>query len=98
MTNKTVLSDQEWIQRGGEEQFFLYCDEDEFLQIARFVERIVLQSPEIQQLRKDAERYRWLLGNYAFGDGYERVDYALNSGEAETLLSNSIDEAMEIEP
>lgn len=52
----------------------------------------------VKQLQKDAERYRWLLGNYAFGDGYKRVDYALNSGEAEALLNDAIDEAMELEP
>ena len=28
--------------------------------LARAIEQAVLQSPEIQALRKDAERYRWL--------------------------------------
>lgn len=44
-------------------------------------------------MRKDAERYRWLLANYAFGDGFDRIDQALNDGEADEQLSAAIDAA-----
>lgn len=48
-----------------------------------------------RDLRKDAERYRWLLENYATGDGYDLIDDALNSGEADVYLSAEIDAAMQ---
>ena len=35
---------------------------DNALSFARAIEQAVLQSTEIQALRKDAERYRWLRG------------------------------------
>ncbi len=41
----------------------------------------------------DAARYRWLLDNYAFGDGYNVIDDALNNGEADKYLSPAIDAA-----
>lgn len=40
---------------------------------------------------KDAARYRWLLENYAFGDGYHTIDAALNDGSADLNLSPAID-------
>ena len=49
---------------------------------------------EIERLRADAARYRWLLANYARGDGYTAIDAALNDGEADTQLSPAIDAAM----
>lgn len=42
----------------------------------------------------DAERYRWLLANYARGDGYDNIDAALNDGDADTKLSQAIDAAI----
>ncbi|WP_148716449.1 hypothetical protein [Chitinolyticbacter meiyuanensis] len=44
--------------------------------------------------RKDAARYRWLLANYARGDGYTAIDRALNDGDADTQLSPAIDAAI----
>lgn len=35
-------------------------DADELYPVGRAIEQAVLQSPEVQQMRKDAERYRWL--------------------------------------
>lgn len=43
---------------------------------------------------KDAERYRWLLANYARGDGYHDIDAALNDGEPEKYLGPAIDAAI----
>lgn len=42
---------------------------------------------------EDAARYRWLLSNYARGDGFDRIDEALNDGEADVYLSAAIDAA-----
>ena len=52
------------------------------------------QHAEIERLRADAARYRWLLTDYARGDGYTAIDAALNDGEADTQLSPAIDAAM----
>jgi hypothetical protein len=50
---------------------------------------------ELAALRKDAERYRWLLKNYARGDGYDAIDAALNDGKPEIQLSPAIDAAID---
>lgn len=47
----------------------------------------------IKAITADAERYRWLLANYATGDGYDNIDKALNDGDADTKLSAAIDAA-----
>lgn len=49
----------------------------------------------IGELAKDAARYRWLMANYARGDGWQQIDDALNYGEADTKLSPAIDAAMQ---
>jgi len=49
---------------------------------------------ELEEARKDAARYRWLLNNYARGDGYTAIDAALNDGEPDSQLSQAIDAAM----
>ena len=48
-----------------------------------------------ENAEKDAERYRWLLANYARGDGYDAIDRALNDGEPDTQLSPAIDAAID---
>lgn len=45
-------------------------------------------------VERDAARYRWLLNNYARGDGYTDIDAALNEGEPEKYLSPAIDAAI----
>jgi len=47
-----------------------------------------------ENAEKDAARYRWLLANYARGDGYDAIDQALNDGEPDTQLSPAIDAAI----
>jgi len=42
---------------------------------------------QLEAANKDAARYRWLLDNYATGDGYTHIDNALNYGEPEKLSS-----------
>src|SRR5690625_5290191 len=50
-----------------------------YIKAGRAIEQAVLQSPEIQALRKDAERYRWLRdsGSDDMGvvTGIEEIDY-----------------------
>ena len=58
------------------------------------VARAECAKPEAQHPdTQDAERYRWLLKNYARGDGYTAIDKALNDGEPDTQLSPAIDAA-----
>lgn len=53
----TILTDEQiqWIGSGAR-----LSEYGGALAFARAIERAVLQSPEVQQTRKDAERYRWL--------------------------------------
>jgi hypothetical protein len=60
---------------------------------ALLTERTALLA-EREQDAKDAQRYRWLLANYARGDGYDLIDAALNDGEGDTKLSPAIDAAV----
>lgn len=57
MTTEKVLTDDQIT-----EQFEWYVDDPDhtntFMVFARAIEQAVLQSPEIQALRKDAERFR----------------------------------------
>ncbi len=55
------------------------------------------QSDQHLEMVRDAERYRWLLANYAFGDGFVAIDSALNDGEAAVQLSPAIDAAIAAE-
>lgn len=48
------------------------------------------------EVERDAARYRWLLSNYAFGDGFNSIDDAMNNGEADKYLSVAIDAAHEL--
>lgn len=52
-------------------------------------------APADSAAERDAARYRWLLDNYATGDGYADIDAALNNGEADKYLSPAIDAAMQ---
>lgn len=58
MTTETVLTDEQ-IYRLDEDGAFI----GNIKEIARAIEQAVLQSPEIQALRKDAEISRWLRDN-----------------------------------
>lgn len=49
---------------------------------------------QVERMAEDAARYRWLLANYATGDGYHKIDAALNDGDADKYLNAAIDEAM----
>lgn len=64
-----------------------------------FFEQNMLAAPSLEaqpagEVERDAARYRWLLANYATGDGYHKIDAALNDGEADKYLNAAIDAAM----
>lgn len=63
MTTETILTNQEisdiW-STTIEEWGLTFQQFEQVLQFARAIEQTVLQSAEIQSLRKDAARYRWL--------------------------------------
>lgn len=66
---------------------------------AGFTTRVLYPSPTAPDAAvRDAERYRWLLNNYARGDGYNDIDAALNDGEAEKYLSPAIDAQISASP
>lgn len=57
MATEEVLTDEQiqWIGSGAR-----LSEYGGALAFARAIEQAVLQSPEVQRMRKDAERYRWL--------------------------------------
>jgi len=79
---------------------------DELRSSIRAIEQAVLQSSEIQALRKDAERYRWLrdsgsddmgvvTGIYGIDYGSTSVAYTHEDGLCGEQLDKAIDAAME---
>lgn len=63
MTTETVLTDTELRQLQGEHLNTIGSRDARIascIKAGRAIEQAVLQSPEIQALRKDAERYRYL--------------------------------------
>lgn len=59
MTTETVLSPDE-VKRLKKEVLIVWADDKGITEFARAIEQAVLQSPEVQRLREDAERYRVL--------------------------------------
>lgn len=65
MSTDTVLTDTD-IEQGRHKTFstenpFCPCDSKTFRKAARWAEQAVLQSPEVQALRKDAEAFRLMV-------------------------------------
>ena len=89
MTTITILTDKEIIAIGNQASAIEPGENGYILPVtfARAIERAVLQSPEIQALRKDAERYRWLRD----GNGYYPEENYLRGG---VELDDGIDLAM----
>lgn len=79
----------------------LWHEHEDFEDFAQSIEQAVLQSPEVQALRRDAERYRWLtknayVGEWVTSDGYEyRVDGADREVVDADNVHAAIDAAME---
>lgn len=94
-TSKTILTDEEVITIGQQVRAIESGGNGYILPIAfaRAIEQSVLQSPEIQALRKDAERYRRLrrgsIKDVAVVRGLDAMDYG-SSGVASTY-SEEID-------
>lgn len=110
MTTETILTDEQ-IEHGRHNTFstnnpFCPCDSKTMRKAARWAEKAVLQSSEIQALRKDAERYRWLrdsgsddmgvvTGIYGIDYGSTSVAYTHEDGLCGEQLDKAIDAAME---
>lgn len=64
MSNETVLTPEQidhlWYTRVGVPTAKVPLTLNDKLEFARAIEQAVLQSPEVQRLREDAERYRFL--------------------------------------
>ena len=94
----TVLTDEQIAQTLNDAGVTEYADVPlrYDLEIARAIEQAVLQSPEVQALRKDAQRYRWLKANiqddYALPGGYYIPD------EDTETWDKTVDAAMEKRP
>lgn len=84
----------------------LWHEHEGIVGFALAIQRAVLQSPEIQALRKDAERYRWLRdsGSDDMGvvTGIDGIDYGSTSvaytcedGLCGEQLDKAVDESME---
>lgn len=97
MTNKTVFSKEE-VQRIKKQ----WQDDDGAASVTDLIQmagQALLHSPEIQQLRKDAERYRWLRDSCGIVE-YKKAFGGIGSGMLPSgdALDSSIDAAMEVKP
>lgn len=101
MSETTVLTDKQI------EQIELHIDllheARDFRQLfPRAIEQAVLQSPEVQALRKDAERYQGLVS--AWLKGQNDADFILMNNpppdayQSKEDVDNAIDAAMEKQP
>jgi|SRR5699024_992229 len=108
MTAETILTDERLIEMAANElqEHFDRLPMIGIILFARAIEQAVLQSPEIQALRKDAERYRWLRDSESDDmgvvTGIEGIDYGSTSvaytyedGLCGEQLDKAIDAAME---
>lgn len=87
----TILTDDQIENEFIEHGWSFGGKADMYVEVARAVEQAVLQSPEVQAWRKDAERYRWWCdtGN------------DISSGDTfggKTTIDAAIDAAMEKQP
>lgn len=90
MTTETVLTDDEIYSLG------VSHDVNGPYSFARAIEQAVLQSPEIQAMRMDAERYRWLRDICGIVE-YKQAFGSIGSGMIPSgkRLDAAIDAAME---
>lgn len=73
---ESVLTDEQ-IEKGRQEVFstsnpFCPCDSKTMRKAARWTELAVLQSPGVQKLQRDADLWRFFIGNY---DEYGTVGF-----------------------
>lgn len=97
MTTETILTDRE-ISQVLSQKHLLACPDNITaydVAAAREIEQAVLQSPEVQAWKRDAERYRWIERQ---SDAWAVLGAAYDlSSEYDGVsnLSESIDAAME---
>ena len=111
MTTETILTDEEIITIGRQARAIEPEGNGYILPVtfARAIEQAVLQSPEVQALRKDAERYKYIrlkvsasnvnhLGRPMRQFHFDRLPDPLNNplkGSVAGHLDDAIDAAME---
>ena len=97
MTTETVLTDFQIFDCFDRQcaEMVINFDADEIHPIGRAIEQAVLQSPEVQAWKLDAERYRWL--RQAGVDHSTDIDVVDAEGCClnEEELDDAIDTAME---
>lgn len=78
MTTETILTDGQ-IEHGRHNTFstnnpFCPCDSKTMRKAARWAEKAVLQSPEVQVWKRDAELFQFLLEEAWFQRAFDRFD------------------------
>lgn len=104
MTTETILTDRE-ISQVLSQKHLLACPDNITaydVAAAREIEQAVLQSPEVQAMREDAERYRRLrwgdIEDVAVVQGLDATDYgssAVVSTYSEELVAEELDEVID---
>lgn len=86
MSTETVLTDEQ-ISRMRYKEFVVWREEDHeaIERFARAIEQAVLQSPEIQELRKDAERWN------ALASHIHEIDVTFHQGKGNHVRRLRID-------
>ncbi|GEM_PF-2637327 len=97
MLNKTVLSDE--VRQEIKHRYFQGIANNTPVCLMELTEQAALQSPEIQQMRKDAERYRYLRGYKGHkATGVLLKGILFNGQEPNARVDEVIDAAMEQKP
>ena len=92
MSTETVLTNDEIYSLG------MSHDVNGPYSFARAIEQAVLQSPEIQALRKDAERYRCLIDHAEIGPGNVFNAWWLHDHGNPSTLDEALDIAIKEQP
>lgn len=66
MTTETILADEQINEAWSNNLTGMFMSGDQMRKFARAIEQAVLQSPEIEALRKDAARLQYLIDQKAF--------------------------------
>lgn len=90
---RNIIEDVAW----PNEEVFKFA-----VEVARAIEQAILRTEQVQALRKDAERYRWLrqggIKDIAVVRGLDAMDYgssAVVSTYSEELVAEELDEAID---
>lgn len=100
MTTETILTDEQimhlWDTRVGDPCESMPLVDSDKTAFARAIEQAVLQSPEVQALRKDAGRYRYLRDDLRHDDErWDAVSSWNHSNIPTAEFDSAVDAAME---